>query len=135
MLQRRIDSRARARASQAQGFLGNTNVIRRHGSVRGISHSVIVIRESLWPAVYEDASRRVARESSGYRANELNRYSRVAASVTNGLTHSPFAPDIRSTSRHEYKSKLGHLHQTVAEGAGNKKKTVPYITGRNQGAG
>lgn len=40
--------------------LGNTNVIRRHGSGKGISHFVIVIRESLWPAVYEDASRRVA---------------------------------------------------------------------------
>jgi len=42
------------------GSLGNTNVIRRHGSGKGISHFVIVIRESLWLEVYEDASRRVA---------------------------------------------------------------------------
>lgn len=55
--------RAPSRAEDSRNFLGNTNVIRRHGSGRGISHFVIVIRESLWPAVYEDASR--ARESPG----------------------------------------------------------------------
>lgn len=57
----RFRSRLLIQVSQEDsGSLGNTNVIRRHGSGKGISHFVIVIRESLWPAVYEDASRRVA---------------------------------------------------------------------------
>lgn len=73
------------------------------------------------------------RESSGYRANELNRYSRVVASVTNGLTHSPFAPDIRSTAGMNISRNWGtYIRQLRKE---REIKKIPYIMDKNQGAG
>lgn len=62
------------------------------------------------------------RESSGYRTNELNRYSQVAASVTNGLTHSPFAPDIRSTAGMNISRNWATYIRQLRKEQGNKKK-------------